>query len=66
MLSAMTDVGFVYGMHLTRANTSEVTQLEQAVGALRPRCVLADKGYASALSKKLVIKEDGLSLAAPL
>ncbi|HQU09243.1 MAG TPA: IS5 family transposase [Opitutales bacterium] len=46
--------GFVHGMHMTPANVAEVTQLQQAVGDMRPRRVLADKGYASKANRAML------------
>jgi IS5 family transposase len=46
--------GFVHAIHLTPANVSEVTQLEQAIGELRPKRVFADKGYASQANRAML------------
>jgi len=53
------EVGFVHAMHLTPANVAEVTQLEQALGSLRPKRLFADKGYASK-ANRMILKNKGI------
>jgi IS5 family transposase len=53
------EVGFVHAMHLTPANVSEVTQLEQVLGELRPSRVFADTGYASKANLEM-LKSKGI------
>ena len=48
------EAGFIAEVSVTPANKSEVTHLDEALGELRPKRLLSDKGYASKANRVLL------------